>query len=60
MTVPQTLLAAWKKSSYSAQQTDCVEFAPTEAGALVRDTKDRDSGHLTLPAASWEAFLNQL
>jgi hypothetical protein len=58
-TVPQ-ILSAWTKSSYSAEQTNCVEFAPTQSGAAVRDTMDREGGHLTLPASAWEAFLNQL
>jgi hypothetical protein len=58
MKVPQ-ILGAWKKSSYSAQQTNCVEVAKGEQ-VRVRDTKDRTSGHLTLPAASWKAFLDRL
>jgi hypothetical protein len=59
-TVPQ-ILSAWKKSTYSGEgQTNCVEFAPTHSGAVVRDTKARAAGHLAIPEASWKAFLNLL
>jgi hypothetical protein len=50
---------AWRKSSYSAEQTNCVEVAPGRAW-LVRDTKNRDGGQLTVPFPAWRAFLSQV
>ncbi|WP_405610022.1 DUF397 domain-containing protein [Streptomyces sp. NBC_01511] len=51
--------AAWRTSSYTASDTNCVEVAPIPAttGIAFRDTKDR-----TLPAArvsggAWAAFV---
>ncbi|WP_285729434.1 DUF397 domain-containing protein [Nocardiopsis sp. ATB16-24] len=45
------------KSSYSATQNDCVEVAETPKGAAVRDTKNREAGHLVFTASEWAAFL---
>lgn len=48
---------AWKKSSYSGGgQNECVEVA-AGAHVLVRDTKNRDGGTLTLPVEGWTAFV---
>jgi len=50
--------AGWFKSSYSSSGNDtCVEIRISTA-VEVRDTKDRDSGVLRLPAPAWEAFLS--
>ncbi|HEV7978796.1 DUF397 domain-containing protein [Amycolatopsis sp.] len=50
--------AGWFKSSYSSGGNDsCVEVRISTA-VEVRDTKDRDSGSLHLPASAWEAFLS--
>ncbi|MFD3686423.1 DUF397 domain-containing protein [Nocardiopsis sp. NPDC058631] len=49
----------WRKSSYSAGQSACVEVAmPTHTSAAMRDTKHRDLGALTFPGPEWQAFLN--
>lgn len=45
MTVPE-VPGEWRKSSFSAQDTDCVELHP--AGA-VRDSKNPAAGLLKLP-----------
>ncbi|MDA2805646.1 DUF397 domain-containing protein [Nocardiopsis suaedae] len=48
----------WHKSSYSGGvHQDCVEVAegPTTA---VRDTRNRDLGHLSFPASEWAALLH--
>lgn len=51
----------WHKSSYSGPQGgDCVEVAETPAGALVRDTQNRDRGHLRFTAVEWTAFLGDV
>ncbi|MCU1687492.1 MAG: hypothetical protein JWQ81_8231 [Amycolatopsis sp.] len=47
----------WRKSSYSADQGECVEVAKAPADVHVRDTKDRASGSLTFGPASWRTFL---
>ncbi|MDT0305046.1 DUF397 domain-containing protein [Streptomonospora wellingtoniae] len=54
----QTL--TFRKSSYSATRNDCVEVADFAGGSAVRDTKDREAGHLEFPAAEWSAFVEGL
>ena len=66
------MILEFRKSSYSAQDQDCVEVAhiPTNfrksscvevadlaCGAAVRDSKNPGRGHLPFPAAEWDAFL---
>ncbi|MFD9890580.1 DUF397 domain-containing protein [Amycolatopsis sp. NPDC059027] len=48
---------AWFKSSHSGSQGGCVEVAVAPGIVGVRDTKDRQGGTLTVPAAAWSAFL---
>ncbi|HEY2763673.1 MAG TPA: DUF397 domain-containing protein [Pseudonocardiaceae bacterium] len=50
----------WRTSSYSPNGGDCVEVATTPDAVLVRDSKDRDGPALTVPAATWRAFLATL
>jgi hypothetical protein len=47
---------AWRKSSFSGENGACVEVAATPAAVLVRDTKHRDGGTLTLTPATWQAL----
>ncbi|WP_424644416.1 DUF397 domain-containing protein [Embleya sp. AB8] len=59
----QTPSAAWRKSSYSggSQNTDCVEVAPLAVEATgVRDTKNRERGHIAIPGDSWVMFLGAI
>ena len=52
-------VTAWHKSSYSSSQANCVEVATSTACTVgVRDTKDREGGHLTVTAPAWTAFLS--
>lgn len=51
-------VAAWGKSSYSGSDANCVEVSSTSTTVGVRDTKDREGGHLTIPAPAWTAFLS--
>jgi hypothetical protein len=46
---------SWKKSSYSGQQTDCVEVA---YAGLVRDSKQSDGPRLSVPCLA--AFIDQI
>ncbi|MFD9869108.1 DUF397 domain-containing protein [Streptomyces niveus] len=50
----------WRKSSYSGQTGgDCIELAqPSEAGILVRDSKNAGGPHLTLTSAAWVRFVS--
>lgn len=51
----------WRKSSYSSgAQSQCVEVAVSQGTALIRDTTDRGLVTLSVPAATWTAFLTTL
>ncbi|MGW5876006.1 DUF397 domain-containing protein [Nocardiopsis terrae] len=47
----------FRKSSYSATESHCVEVADLDDGAAMRDTKHRELGMLTFPGLEWQAFL---
>ncbi|WP_026118974.1 DUF397 domain-containing protein [Nocardiopsis ganjiahuensis] len=50
----------WKKSSYSnGEGGNCLEARGALAGShvLVRDTQNRELGHLEAESAEWSAFL---
>ncbi|SOB78785.1 DUF397 domain-containing protein [Streptomyces sp. 1331.2] len=48
----------WRKSSYSAQQGQCVEAAIGSSGQVpVRDSKDPDGPVLAFPVSSWGTFI---
>lgn len=49
--------AEWHKSGYSANGGNCVEVREFEAGADVRDTQNREVGHLTFARQEWAAVL---
>ncbi|MFE6388381.1 DUF397 domain-containing protein [Nocardiopsis dassonvillei] len=49
----------WKKSPYSVNGGECVEARVSSPGnADVRDTVNREAGHLTFPASEWRALLS--
>jgi Domain of unknown function (DUF397) len=48
---------AYRKSSYSGQQNNCVEVADTSEGASVRDSKTPEGPALHFTADTWRAFL---
>ncbi|KAB2367178.1 DUF397 domain-containing protein [Actinomadura montaniterrae] len=55
--------AQWQKSSYSNgthEGSNCVELAALAMGVGVRDSKDRDGGHVTLDRASFAALLARI
>ena len=47
---------AWRKSSYSGSQANCVEAGNVAGLVKVRDTKDRQGPALTVSAAAWRRF----
>jgi hypothetical protein len=49
--------ARWRKASRSTAGNNCVEIARTLGATAVRDSKNRDGGHLTVGAGAWEAFI---
>ncbi|MFB8766438.1 DUF397 domain-containing protein [Nocardiopsis alba] len=49
----------WHKSSYSGNQGACVEVAEGRVTGI-RDTQNRELGHLDVPASEWNALLNAL
>ncbi|MEU0933302.1 MULTISPECIES: DUF397 domain-containing protein [unclassified Embleya] len=52
---------AWRKSTHSGAQGDCVEVRDDLPGFVpVRDSKDPSVGHLTITSAAWKAFAHAL
>jgi hypothetical protein len=61
MTAHQLGGFAWRKSSYSTDNGNCVEVGwsePTEVA--VRDSKQEDSPALAFDDVNWRAFLSRL
>ena len=52
--------AAWRKSSYTAQQGECVELADVEQIVAVRDSKDPDGPKLLFGRSAFAAFITGL
>ncbi|MEV6864928.1 DUF397 domain-containing protein [Streptosporangium subroseum] len=49
---------AWRKSSQSAQQDNCVEMAHLpDGGRAVRDSKDPNGLILRFTSSEWQAFI---
>lgn len=49
----------FRKSSYSQPSGgNCVEVADLPAGAAVRDTQNRERGHLAFTSQEWAALLS--
>ncbi|MEV0699403.1 DUF397 domain-containing protein [Saccharopolyspora sp. NPDC050389] len=47
----------WRKSSRSAQVSDCVEVGRFGDGAAVRDSKHRTAGYLAVSGDQWRSFV---
>lgn len=51
----------WRKSSFSGgAHQDCVEIAPILTRIGIRDTKNRDNGHLLVPTRQWHRFIGSI
>ena len=49
----------FRKSSYSGARGDnCVEVADAPGLSAVRDTQNRDAGHLSFSSSEWSALLD--
>ncbi|MET7995279.1 DUF397 domain-containing protein [Amycolatopsis sp. NPDC005232] len=46
----------WIKASYSNGSGNCVEAAVLPTAVGIRDTKARETGHLTVTPSAWVAF----
>ncbi|ORT58145.1 DUF397 domain-containing protein [Streptomyces sp. CB03238] len=52
---PATL--AWRKSSFTGNNGQCVELAPLPGGGVaIRDSKNPEGPHLCYTAGEWAAF----
>ncbi|MWA05577.1 DUF397 domain-containing protein [Actinomadura sp. LD22] len=53
---------AWRKSSYSTEGTSaqCVEVAALSNAVGLRDSRQPDSGHLTLAPEQFAALVRQI
>jgi hypothetical protein len=47
----------WHKSSYSGGNNECIETREHQAGTDVRDTQNRELGHLSFTRTEWNAFV---
>ncbi|KOX13153.1 hypothetical protein ADK67_44615 [Saccharothrix sp. NRRL B-16348] len=57
---PDFSAAEFKTSSYTEDNGTCVEVAVEAGFGAVRDTKNREGGHVAVPARSFAAFLRSL
>ena len=61
MNFPRVNRFAWRKSTYSGGNGGaCVEVGRAPDYVGVRDTKNRDLGHLTVSAAAWRTFIKAI
>ncbi|WP_018685678.1 DUF397 domain-containing protein [Actinokineospora enzanensis] len=51
---------AWRVSSFSAPNNDCVEIGHTREQTLVRDTKNRAGGRLILDGRTFTTFVRSV
>jgi hypothetical protein len=51
---------AWRKSSYSGSEANCVEVGSATGLVKVRDTQDRQGPALTMTADAWRQLMTKL
>lgn len=51
---------AWRKSTFSMGNDDCVEAAPTATAVAVRDSKGFAIGNFAVPKDSWTRLMEAL
>lgn len=47
-------------SSYSAGSGNCIEVGQARDAIVIRDTKNRDAGALSLSPAAWNSLLSAI
>jgi hypothetical protein len=52
-----TIDLQWRKSPYSGNGGQCVEVGNGHQVVMVRDSKNRDAGTLTVSADDWRQFI---
>jgi hypothetical protein len=55
--VPVDKCLVWRKSSFSSDTANCVEFAPRSEHVGLRDSKDPDGPSLWFAVESWCDFI---
>lgn len=51
----------WRKSTFSGGANNaCVEVGTVQGKILVRDTTQREAGHLDVATGAWQTFVNGL
>lgn len=50
----------WRKSSRSTGGGNCVEVGFATSTVLIRDTKNRHRGAITVSPTAWQSFLTTL
>jgi Domain of unknown function (DUF397) len=55
--VPEGKPLPWRKSSFSSDTANCVEFAPESEHVGLRDSKDPDGPSLWFSVDSWRDFI---
>ena len=60
MTLPWNNNAAWRKSSFSAPDQECVEVAQRTEVVGLRDSKNPNGPVLNLAPTGWSALLRVL
>jgi hypothetical protein len=51
---------AWRKSTYSGSEANCVEVSSAAGLLKARDTKDRQGPALTVSADAWRRFTMEI
>ncbi|WP_332461419.1 DUF397 domain-containing protein [Amycolatopsis aidingensis] len=60
MSTPIPAGTTWRTSTRSQGNGACVEVAASNRLVAVRDTKNRNGGHLTLTRSAFDAFLDTM
>lgn len=51
---------AWRKSTYSGSEANCIEVGNAADVVKVRDTKDRQGPAITVSGDAWRQFTSRI